>query len=86
MSTKPLTKTITLTEEAYARLKAWKGDRLLTTFSEIVLAKVPKRGTFGDLATEMDRLPPLSGEQGEILEKEVRAANDWSVHENPWTT
>ena len=35
-------KTISLTEEAYERLKSWK-DAALDSFSKVVLAKVPKK-------------------------------------------
>ena len=51
-------KTITLTDEAYERLKAWKSGK--DSFSQVVLRKVPKRGTFGDLNESFKALPPLS--------------------------
>jgi predicted CopG family antitoxin len=54
-------KTITVTDEAYERLKAWKTGK--DSFSQVVLRTVPKRGTFGDLNEAFRALPPLSEEQ-----------------------
>ena len=53
-------KTITLSEEAYERLKAWKTGK--DSFSQVVLRLVPKRGTFGDLEDAFRSLPKLSAE------------------------
>jgi predicted CopG family antitoxin len=72
-------KTITLTDEAYERLKAWKGGHL-SSFSKVILAKVPRRGTLADLASEIGRLPPLTDEQARVMEKTVEWANDWKSH------
>jgi len=78
-------KTITLTDEAYGRLKSWKDDKL-NSFSKVVLATVPKKGTLADLASEIDRLPPLSDEQFEKIEQAVSWANGWKNQRDPWTT
>jgi len=78
-------KTITLTEMAYMRLKSWK-DEQLNSFSKVVLAKVPKKGTLADLAAQIDSLPPLSDEQYERIEQAVSWANDWKNQRDPWTT
>ena len=78
-------KTITLTEEAYDRLRSWK-DRQLDSFSKVVLAKVPKKGTLADLAAEIDRLAPLTEEQAKVMDEAVKWANDWRNQRDPWTT
>ena len=78
-------KTITLTEEAYERLRAWK-DRRLDSFSKVVLAKVPKKGTLGDLAAEVEKLQPLTDQQAKVMEEAVEWANDWRNQRDPWTT
>lgn len=58
-------KTITLSDAAYERLKAWKDGR--DSFSEVVLRVVPKRGTFGDLDESFKALPALSKEQSRMM-------------------
>ena len=78
-------KTITLTEEAYERLRSWK-DRRLNSFSKVILAKVPKKGTLADLAAELERLPPLTNEQAKVMEATVEWANNWRSQRDPWTT
>ena len=67
-------KTITLTDEAYERLKAWKtgGD----SFSQVVLRMVPKRGTFGDLNESFKALLPLSAEQSRVVRKTIASKNE----------
>jgi len=81
-------KTVTLTDEAYERLKDWKDwkDETKNSFSKVVLEKVPKRGTFGDLAAGFDKLSPLTEEQAKIMEDVVAEANDWKNYPDPWTT
>jgi hypothetical protein len=69
-------KTITLSEEAYERLKSWKTDSS-ESFSKVVLKAVPKRGTAADMAEAFDQLPKLSGHQAEAVAAEERWANDW---------
>jgi predicted CopG family antitoxin len=78
-------KTISLTDEAYQRLAAWK-DSTKESFSAVVLKVVPKRGTFGDLGEQMDRLAPLTTEQAATIEEAVRWANDWRNQKDPWTS
>jgi predicted CopG family antitoxin len=60
-------KTITLTDEAYERLKAWKSGK--DSFSQVVLRTVPKRGTFGDLDEASKMLPSLSEAETEVLQE-----------------
>ena len=54
-------KTVTLTDEAYDRLKSWK-DEAKNSFSKVVFEKIPKRGTFGDFSKHIDKLPPFTDE------------------------
>ena len=60
-------KTITLTDEAYERLKAWKNGK--DSFSQVVLRTVPKRGTFGDLDASFKTLTSLSVEQSRAIQQ-----------------
>ncbi len=78
-------KTITLTEEAYERLRSWK-DRQLDSFSKVILFKVPRKGTLADLASEIVKLPPLTDEEAKVMEESVKWANDWRNQGEPWTT
>jgi predicted CopG family antitoxin len=81
-------KTITLTDEAYERLKDWKmGPR--DSFSSVVLRLVPKRGTLADMLESFKQLPPLTEQQAEIMAEEVNWTNDWGNLEQPsslWST
>ncbi len=78
-------KTITLTDDAYERLKSWK-DPGLDSFSKVVLAKVPKKGTLADLAVRIERLPKLTRKAAKEIEKAVAWGNDWKSRRDPWTT
>ena len=78
-------KTITITEEAYARLKTWN-DKRLDSFSKVILAKIPKKGTLADLGVQMDRLKPLSDADARRIEETVAWANAWKNQRDPWTT
>lgn len=77
-------KTITLTDEAYQRLLAWK-ESPKDSFSKIVIAKVPKRGTFGDLIQAAAQLPPLTEAQSQVVDLTIASGNDWSTQNDPWT-
>ena len=69
-------KTISLSDEAYERLLAWK-DSPKDSFSSVVLETVPKRGTLADLGEEIDKLPPLTEEQAHVMKEAVNWLNDW---------
>ena len=58
-------KTITLSDAAYERLRAWKTGG--ESFSQVVLRVVPKRGTFGDLNESFKALPALTNEQSRVM-------------------
>ncbi len=79
-------KTITLTEEAYTRLKDWKTGAK-DSFSSVVLRIVPKRGTLADMLEGFKQLPPLTDPQAQIMAETLAWANDWkNVEESidPW--
>lgn len=76
-------KTITLTDEAYQRLKDWKESNH-DSFSNVVLRLVPKRGTLADLLESFSQLPPLSDQQAKTMTDAVAWANDWATERDPW--
>lgn len=78
-------KTITLTDEAYHRLKSWKTEPS-ESFSKVVLKAVPKRGTAADLEEGFRRLPELTGKQAKAVAESLAWANDWRNQPDPWTT
>ena len=77
-------KTITLTDEAYQRLKEWKKDGK-DSFSSIVLRVVPKRGTLADMLENFKELPPLTDQQAKTMTEAASWANDWKNYRDPWT-
>lgn len=79
-------KTLTLTNEAYERLKDWKTETN-DSFSTVVLRMVPKRGTLAEMVEGFRQLPPLTEQQSEVMAEAVAWANDWSnaaETEQPW--
>lgn len=79
-------KTITLTEEAYTRLKDWKSGAQ-DSFSNVVLRVVPKHGTLADMIEGFKQLPPLTEPQAQIMTEAVAWANDWNTMDEgqePW--
>ena len=78
-------KTITLSEEAYQRLKSWKTEPS-ESFSKVVLKAVPKRGTAGDMNKAFEHLPELSRQQAASIEAEAEWANSWRNCPDPWAT
>jgi predicted CopG family antitoxin len=77
-------KTITLTDEAYQRLKDWKQNER-DSFSNVVLRVVPKRGTLADMLDNFKQLPPLTDQQAATIEETLSWANDWRNYRDPWT-
>jgi predicted CopG family antitoxin len=78
-------KTITLTDEAYRRLLAWK-ETTKDSFSKVVDRVVPRRGTLGAVTTILDEIPSVSGHALDVLEKEARSNRTWKDQKDPWTT
>jgi predicted CopG family antitoxin len=76
-------KTITLDEEAYARLKGWKQGGN-DSFSRVVKRVVPKAGTAASFLrfTETRKTDQLPG--NEALEAAVSAAS--SAKADPWSS
>lgn len=69
-------KTISLSDEAYDRLKSWKVGKD-DSFSKVVLKKVPKRGTAADMLQAVETLPELDLKAGREMEQAVDWANQW---------
>ena len=69
-------KTITLTEEAYGRLKDWKENER-DSFSNVVLRVVPKRGTLADLLNSFQQLPALTDEHARVIQEAIAGENNW---------
>ncbi len=63
-------KSMTLSEEAYQRLKPWKTDPS-ESFSKVVLKLVPKQGAAGDMDKAFDQLPKLTRRQAEAIEADA---------------
>ncbi len=76
-------KTITLTDEAYERLKDWKESNK-DSFSTVVMRVVPKRGTLADMLLSLQQLPPLTADQAKTMEDAVTWVNDWKNYRDPW--
>ena len=77
-------KTITLTEEAYARLNTWK-ESPKDSFSKVVERVVPARGSLSGVMAAWESLPPLSSKQFEAIENGLHELRDWSQQKDPWT-
>ena len=75
-------KTITLTDEAYHRLKDWK-ESDNDSFSKVILRVVPKRGTLADMLVTLQKLPPLTEEQAKVMEDAIAWTNDWKNYRDP---
>jgi predicted CopG family antitoxin len=78
-------KTISLTDEAYERLRVWKeasGD----SFSKVVLRVVPPKYSGASVAEAAQALPPLSEAQELAVHESVAEANDWTRVNDPWTS
>ena len=74
-------KTITMDEDAYRRLLAWKrakGD----SFSKVVMRVVPEAGTVGAMAQFAARRTP-SEDRDAVLEATVGERT--SAKDDPWT-
>lgn len=78
-------KTISLTSEAYQRLKDWKephGD----SFSKVVLRLVPERGTLGQMVVEIGQLPRLTKECAIVMEEAAKWGREPEAQEDRWNS
>jgi len=78
-------KTITLTDQAYQRLKDWKASPK-DSFSAVVLKVVPERGTLGQMIEDVGHLPELSRKNAVVMEEAATWGRDPSSHKDPWTS
>ena len=78
-------KTITLSEEAYDRLLAWK-ETPKDSFSKVVDRVVPKRGTMGAALAVLHDLPAMTKSDLDLMEKEARSNRTWDAQKDPWGT
>ena len=77
-------KTITLTDEAYCRLVAWKENQK-DSFSKVVDRLVPRRGTLGAVMSDMHDLPAIPKVAVDEIEREAMSNRAWSNQKDPWT-
>jgi predicted CopG family antitoxin len=75
-------KTITLDEDAYERLKAWKKGRN-ESFSSVVKRVIPEPGSLGAFLTFAEAHQTQSLDGNEVMEHAVEDRS--CVKENPWT-
>jgi len=78
-------KTITLTDQAYTRLKDWK-DSDKESFSTIVLKIVPQKGTLSQMIQDFGRMRVLSDSQAKVMEENVKWGRDPGKSKDPWTS
>ncbi len=78
-------KTITLTDEAFERLKSWKTEAS-ESFSKVVLKVIPKKGTAADMEDAFECLKPLTAVEAGVVSSSLAWANDWSRTADSWAT
>ena len=78
-------KTITLTDDAYQRLRDWK-QKPGESFSKVVLKVVPERGTLAQMLDDVGHLPPLSKRNAMVMEEAASWGREPDKHRNPWTS
>lgn len=78
-------KTITLTDQAYARLKEWKVSEK-ESFSTVVLKLVPEKGTLGQMVDDISRMTPLTDAQAKVMEDSVKWGRDPRESRDKWTS
>ena len=78
-------KTISLTDQAYDRLAAWKSEST-DSFSKVVLRLVPPKYTGEAILRSAQELPRLTSRKAAQVEDEIARANDWSTVDDPWTS
>jgi len=77
-------KTISLTDEAYERLKSWKTPEW-DSFSKVVLEVIPKKGTAADMEKAFQTLSPLTQEEAKKIEEAMGWGKGWENVTVPWS-
>jgi predicted CopG family antitoxin len=77
-------KTISLTDDAYERLKSWKSPDW-DSFSKVVLEVIPKRGTGADMEKAFQALSPLTQEEATRIEEVMAWGNAWENASSAWS-
>jgi predicted CopG family antitoxin len=77
-------KTISLTDDAYERLKSWKSPAW-DSFSKVVLEVIPKRGTAADMEKAFQALSPLTQEEANRVEEVMAWGNAWENASAAWS-
>lgn len=78
-------KTITLTDEAYERLLAWKKTPR-ESFSKVVMEHVPARGTMEQILHDIAKLPPLTSDQFKVMEDAASWGRKSSGFRDKWNS
>ncbi len=78
-------KTITLTDQAYKRLKDWKTAEK-ESFTSVILKIVPEKGTLGQMLDDVGHMPPLKDKQAKVMEDTVKWGRDPGRSVDPWTS
>jgi len=77
-------KTISLTDDAYERLKSWKSPEW-DSFSKVVLEVIPKKGTAADMEKAFQTLNPLSQEEAKKIEEAMGWGKAWENVSETWS-
>ena len=75
-------KTITLDEEAYARLKAWKRGSS-ESFSSVVKRVLPSPGSLGAFLAFVEQRATATKSGNDVMEAAVESRS--TVKSDPWT-
>jgi predicted CopG family antitoxin len=78
-------KTITLTDQAYKRLKDWKTAEN-ESFTAVILKIVPEKGTLGQMLDDVGHMPPLKAAQAKVMEETVKWSRDPGRSVDHWTS
>ena len=76
-------KTITLSDEAYYRIKMWK-ESPKDSFSKVIERLVPSRGSAKSVLNMLKKRRPLSVQQEKIWDQYEKELHDSSLDRDPW--
>jgi len=77
-------KTISLTDDAYERLKSWKSPEW-DSFSKVVLEVIPKKGTAADMEKAFQTLSPLTQDEAKKIEEAMGWGKSWESVSETWS-